>query len=139
MKFTGKWVRENLAQPKRGDKRPDDAGCDRIAAEFNRANARENFGETVDAPHIFWATRHAMPPGAGAAYTPNAVRRRWAGLLTMGEVVCNELNVANLGRKPAFAYTEGGPVVKLLHKAIPLITGEHPTRNAIAMEFRNRI
>jgi hypothetical protein len=132
--FTGKWVRENLGRPKRGDRRPDAAGCERIAAEFNRAYAREKFGETVDSPHIFWASRHAP-----VAHPPDEERRRWAGLLAMGEVTCNELNAANPGRKPPFAYTKDGPVVNLLLEAIPLVTGERPTADAIAMEFRNRV
>ena len=135
--FTGKWVRENLGRPKRGDERPDDVGCDRIAAEFNRTYVREKFVKTVDSPHIFWASRHAR--ATAVVHPPDEERRRWAGLLAMGEVTCNELNAANLGRKPPFAYTKDGPVVNLLLEAIPLITGEHPTADAIAMEFRNRV
>jgi hypothetical protein len=129
--FTGKWVRENLGRPKRGDKRPDDAGCDRIAAEFNRAYVREKFAGTVDSPHIFWVSRAPATP------TIHPDERRWAGLLALGEAVCNELNAANRGRKPPFAYTEDGPAVKLLREAIPSITDERPTAGAIAMEFRN--
>jgi hypothetical protein len=131
--FTSEWVRVNLSKPKRGDNRPDDAGCERIAAALNYAYDRANFGETVDSVHIFARTPVGHPSTKSAAA---ARGRRWARLLPAGTVVCAELNAVNPGRKPPFAYSKDGAVVKLLHQAIPLITGEHPTTGNIETAFR---
>lgn len=133
--FTWEWVCKKLTRPRRGDKRPDAAGCDRIAAAFNHVYVQENFAPIWDSPVPFWASRASR--STALVHPFPAPRRRWPGLVfDMGKVVCDELNAANPGRKPPFAYTTTGPVVKILVEAIPIITRERPTAEAVAMEFR---
>jgi hypothetical protein len=66
--------------------------------------------------------------------------RRWAEyVLAMGEVTKEVLNAANPGRTPPFSFSKDGPVVRLLVKAIPLITGEQPTAANVSRELYRQL
>jgi hypothetical protein len=134
--FTWKWIQKNLDLPRPSDKRPGRPGCEKIAAAFNHAFAREVSVAVYDSPHIFWAT------GARATATvhpdPESSKneRRWSRhVRAMGDAVWGELHDANPNRKPPFGYTRTGPVAKLLELAIPLITQEDPPAGAVSQEL----
>jgi hypothetical protein len=57
----------------------------------------------------------------------------------MGEVTQEVLNAANPGRTPPFRFSKDGPVVRLLVKAIPLITGEMPTGGNVSRELYRQL
>jgi hypothetical protein len=141
--FTGDWIQTNLSLVQT-DKLPKLDRCNRIAAEFNRAYGREN--PIYYAPHTDWARSYSpseglvRPGGPPTARIHDATARRWAEyVLAMGEVTQEVLNAANPGRTPPFRYSKDGPVVRLLVKAIPLITGEHPTAGNVSRELYRQL
>jgi hypothetical protein len=134
--FTGEWVQKSLSLVQ-SDKLPKLARCNQIAAEFNRAYGRENPIWYV--PHTEWARSYSPSEGLVRPGVPptarihDATARRWAEYaLAMGEVTQEVLNAANPGRTPPFGFSKDGPVVRLLVKAIPLITGEQPTADNVS-------
>jgi hypothetical protein len=131
--FTGAWIQKNLSlaqtdKPLKLDR------CNQIAATFNEEYAEEN--PIWYSPHIHWA----RPGAAPTARTHGASARRWAKyVLKMGEVTQAALNAVNEGRTPPFRYSKDGPVVRLLVKAIPLITGETPTAGNVSQELYRQL
>jgi hypothetical protein len=127
--FTGAWVRENLSLTQ-SDKRPELDRCNQIAAKYNEAFVEEN--PIWHSPHIGWARPGTSP----TAKMHDASARRWSKhVLAMGETTKAALNAANEGRKPPFRYSKDGPVVRLLIKAISLITGETLTAANVSQEL----
>jgi hypothetical protein len=56
----------------------------------------------------------------------------------MGEAVRVELAEINSGRKPPFGYTPNGMIVRILKKAILLISQEDASPGAIAKELERQ-
>jgi hypothetical protein len=140
--FTWEWIRENLTLPRPNDVLPGRAGCERIAAEFNRAYAGEM---AWDSPHVFRAAA-AYPRFGNDRWGPTTAihtqssknERRWARhVRALGEVVRTELSAVNPSRKSPFGY-RGAPIIPLLEKAIPLITQERPPAGAIEKELERQ-
>ena len=100
--FTWEWIRANLILPRPNDALPGRAGCERIAAEFNRAFAGEML-PVWQLPHVFWAARAARP--TAIVHDDKDRRRHWCRhVLALGEVVRKELGAVNPNRKPPFGY-----------------------------------
>jgi hypothetical protein len=125
--FSGDWVQENLSLAQ-SDKRPKLDRCNQIAAEFKRAFALAN--PIWDSPHIYWARGTAAPTAT----------KRWPEyVVPMAEVTQAMLTAANEGRVPPFGYSKDGPVVRLLVKALSLITGEQITAAAVSQDLYRQL
>jgi len=134
--FTGEWVRENWTPPRRwGDRRPDDESDRRIAAAFNYVCVKESYRTAVAAAGIATVTIHTTGQTTRFEVEPSS-RQRWKRLiLGLSTLPWIELSAVTKGR---VGFTPDGPIVQLLYKAIPLITGERPTAETIAKELQRQ-
>lgn len=129
--FTPEWVEANLRPKERAtDKMPEREACKRIADAFNQACA--NVVGAYDFP------LHLRPVRGGVRSTA-LDERTWARYaFSMGEAVRVELAEINSGRKPPFGYTPNGMIVRILKKAILLISQEDASPGAIAKELERQ-
>jgi hypothetical protein len=139
--FSWKWVREDLVFKERGAKGPHRGGCGRIAVELNRVFMLVN--EPRDSPHLFRAQAPRWDDTAAPGHPRQIPRRQrlpphWHDdVLAMAEVVRTEIERVNPYGVDV-GYSKDGPIVRLLVDAIPIITGEQPTRDAVAKKLRQR-
>jgi hypothetical protein len=147
--FTWKWVEEHLVLKEGKAESPDRDGCDQIAAELNRASAREMLKNEPPPPALPLAQSASpiraaaqvlgfhmgVPGGWSHGDVAFQKQRRWHDhVLALAEVTRTELERVN---PPTIdiGYSKDGPIVRMLAKAIPIITGEHPRPAAIAKKL----
>jgi hypothetical protein len=144
--FTWEWIEKRLIPKEAHANPPDPAGCALITAELNRAFAREMFEnerlKNASHPsHPLVAVAqvrgfHIGAPG-GWSHGDAAFRkqRRWHDHVpALAEVMRTELNRVNPPTVD-IGYSKDGPIVRALVEAVPLVTGEHPSRDAIAKKL----
>jgi len=152
--YSPKWVMKYLTPREPHTNGPDPAGCDRIIAAFKQAVEREmlknepplpppggqatpfqilGFHISVDGSGIAGHRRiEGAPDGWSHGDEAFRKRHRWhAHVLPLAEVMQAELSRVN-PVSVKIGYSKDGPIVRALAKAIPLITGEYPSRAAIA-------
>jgi hypothetical protein len=140
--FTGKWVEEHLILKEGKAISPDSDGYDRIAAELNRAfacemlkNERPSSHPSVLSPAQALGFHLGVPGGWSHGDAAFKKQRRWHDhVLAPAEVMRTELYRVNPPTVD-IGYSKDGPIVGALVDAIPIITGEHPSRDAIAKKL----
>jgi len=137
--FSKDWVHYNL-DVRRGGRYPRPEARNRIAEELNRVFAENSPRiNTGSWPHFLRLPRgdaqERIRRGDTEISHPN--KRQWLWydfVLSLAEVIGAELEKVI----PGTGYSAKGPVVKLLTKAIPLITCEIPLASAVAKEIERQ-
>jgi hypothetical protein len=137
--FSWRWVRAHLVLRESKAVNPDRDGYERIAAKLGRIFMLEN--EPCDLPHIlrtrFDLRERTCRDGTKVGHPRKMISKqrlppRWHDhVLAMAKVMKAELTHVN-GFSVDIGYTKDGPIVRALVDVIPIITGEHPSRAAIA-------
>jgi hypothetical protein len=137
--FSWRWVREHLVLRESKAINPDRDGYERIAAVLNRIFMLEN--EPCDSPHslrIRFEVRERTRRDDTMIGHPRKISQqrpppRWHDhAWAMAEVMRVELERVNGFSYVDVGYSKDGPIVRALEDVIPIITGEHPRRPAIA-------
>jgi hypothetical protein len=143
--FTGKWVEEHLILKEANAKSPDHDGHERIAAGFNRAFACEMLKNERPQSQVLSPTRALgfhLGVSGGWSHGDAAFKkqRRWHDhVLDLAEAMLVVLKHVNeLYVDIDIGYSKDGPIVRVLVDAIPIITGEHPSPDAIAKKLERR-
>jgi hypothetical protein len=140
--FTWEWVEKHLILKEVKAESPDRDGYERIAAEFNRAFAREMLKNerpsthpSVLSPAQALGFHLGVPGGWSHGDAAFKKQRRWHDhVWAMAEAMKAELERVNPPTVD-IGYSKDGPIVRALVDAIPIITGEHPGRDAIAKKL----
>jgi hypothetical protein len=141
--FSWTWVREHLVIRESKAINPDRDGYERIAAVLNRAFAREMLKNerpsshpSVLLPAQALGFHLGVPGGWSHGDAAFKKQRRWHDhVWAMAEAMKVELELVNGFSYVDVGYSKDGPIVRALVDVIPIITGEHPGRDAIAKKL----
>jgi hypothetical protein len=137
--FDRNWVHCNL-DLRRGGRYPVPKVRDRIAEELNKVFAKNNPRvDTGQWPYFLRLVpdvHERIRRGDTEISHPGERQWLWYGFVfSTAKAIYAELEKAKV---PGVGYSAKGPVVKLLTKAIPLITCETPTAWAVAKEIERQ-
>jgi hypothetical protein len=148
--FTQEWVAKHMVPKERLAKPLDDVGCIRIATALNQAYAaevlkNERLKKAAYVPHpsnpqVAWAQLRGFHIGAPGGWSHGdeafQKQRRWHSYAPdLARVAHTELSRVQTHSLVDIGFSKDGPIARMLKDAAPIITGEHPSRSAIAKKL----